>query len=83
MHNSKYFLIAILFFLDKSLARREPHKTVRTYRTNGEDEVDIIIEDTAVTDQCYQYTWVGVEKGGQNGTGSFTSCLDLESDVGV
>ena len=35
--------------------------------------------------RCYQYTWVGVEESdmNQNGTGSFPSCMDLESDVSM
>ena len=92
-------MLSVLIFLDLSGARKEPQKTIRTVQTNGNDEVDVVIENTSVTDRsvcdvkytnqnclfrCYQYTWVGVEKESNNGTGSsYTSCMDLESDVSV
>ena len=51
MHKQGLHVLAILVFLDTSCARKEPQKSIRTVKTNGDDEVDVIIENTSVTDR--------------------------------
>eukprot|EP00092_Neocalanus_flemingeri_P003031 GFUD01003240.1.p1 GENE.GFUD01003240.1~~GFUD01003240.1.p1 ORF type:complete len:219 (+),score=35.85 GFUD01003240.1:7-663(+) len=80
---SHIFLLYFIF-ISESNARKEPRKQVRTV-SDGDSIIEIGVENTQETDRCYQYTWVGVEGPDMNvnGTGSFPSCMDLESDFSI
>merc|ERR1712168_1303797 len=69
--------------LSYCLAESPPTRTIQTQMRSGEsvqyDELYV-----TETDQCYQFTWIGISKEDNlsNNTESFPTCLDLENEFG-
>ena len=51
MKHSEFCVFFILLLIHTFWARKEPRKTIRTVTVNGDEEVEIIVENTSETDR--------------------------------